>query len=123
MNIRGLDYRDYFIKAFNQNEDLRNELDEKSEVIAKIYSNEKTENYRGEDREKKQEDFLRIVNDILGKENLKVESEIHDFFGDNIVRVVDDITGELVSETPSKTILDMMAKLCEMSGVLIDKRA
>lgn len=123
MNIRGIDYRDYFIKAFNQNDELKQQLNEKSEIIARIYKNEKSENYQGEEREKKPEEFIELVNDVLKRGNLKIESEIHEFFKDTIIKVVDEVTGEIVSEVPSKALLDMVAEFCKNAGILIDKKA
>ena len=123
MNIRGLDYKDYFNKAFNQNEEFKKGLEEKSEVIAKIYKNEKAENYFDKNKEWKKQEFIKLVNDALSKDRLKVESEIHEFFGDNIIKIVDTVTGKIVSEVPSKALLDMVAEFCKNAGILIDEKA
>ena len=39
-----------------------------------------------------------------------------------IVRVIDNNTNEVINEIPNKKILDMVAKMCEMAGILVDKK-
>jgi len=39
------------------------------------------------------------------------------------IKIVDDATGQVLQELPPKKILDMIAKMMEMVGVLFDKKA
>jgi flagellar protein FlaG len=50
------------------------------------------------------------------------EFSIHEGTKEIMVKVLDRDTGELIREIPSEKILDMVAKLWEMSGVLVDER-
>ena len=52
-----------------------------------------------------------------------MQYEKHDVLNEMIVRVIDNNTNEVIKEIPSKKILDMVAKMCEMAGVLVDKKA
>jgi flagellar protein FlaG len=40
-----------------------------------------------------------------------------------MIKIIDDKTGEVIQEVPPKKILDMVAKMLEIVGVLIDKKA
>lgn len=63
------------------------------------------------------------LNKFLEDENLHVEYEVHDKLKDVMIKIVNTTTKEVVMEIPPKKILDMVAKMCEMVGVLVDKKA
>lgn len=49
--------------------------------------------------------------------------QVHDKTGDMIVRIVDTNTKEVIREIPSEKILDMVANMLEMAGILVDEHA
>lgn len=63
------------------------------------------------------------LNKLMEDSNTHLEYAIHDVFKDIMITVVDNDTKQVISEIPPKRILDMVAKLCEIAGVLIDKKA
>lgn len=63
------------------------------------------------------------INKFLEDNKSHAEYEIHDKFKDVMIKIVDDKTGEVIQELPPKKILDMVAKMCELVGVLFDKKA
>jgi len=63
------------------------------------------------------------VNKFLEDNKTHAEYEIHDKFRDLMIKIVDDKTGQVIQELPPKKILDMVAKMCELVGVLFDKKA
>lgn len=64
------------------------------------------------------------LNKFLEGETTHVEYEAHDVYKhDIIIKIVDNNTGKVIMEVPPKKILDMVAKMCEMVGVLVDKKA
>lgn len=63
------------------------------------------------------------INKILEGEGTHIQYERHDFFKQMIIRVIDNKTNEVIEEIPSKKILDVVAKMCEMAGILVDKKA
>lgn len=74
--------------------------------------------------EKKQiKNSVNSLNKLLQKENTHVEYKIHKYFGDVILKIVDNNTKEVVKEMPPEKILDMIQKMCEMDGVFVNKRA
>jgi flagellar protein FlaG len=61
---------------------------------------------------------------LLEDKNTHIEYEQDDNFKNvMIMKVVDNDTKEVINEIPSKQVLDMVAKFCEMAGILLNKRA
>jgi flagellar protein FlaG len=54
--------------------------------------------------------------------NRRFEFSIHDETNQIMVKVYDSDTDELIKEIPNEKILDMVAKICEMAGILVDER-
>ena len=63
------------------------------------------------------------LNNFLEEDNIEVKYEIHPKFKDIMVKIIEKDTGEVITEIPPKKILDMVAKMCEMVGVLFDDKA
>ncbi|MCB2294284.1 flagellar protein FlaG [Clostridium algoriphilum] len=63
------------------------------------------------------------INKILEGEGTHLLYEKHDVLNQMIIRVVDNNTNEVIEEIPSKKILDMVAKMCKMAGILVNKKA
>lgn len=64
------------------------------------------------------------INKLLEGEQTHAEYSYHDFYkNDILIKIVDDTTGKVIQEIPPKKIIDMIAKMCEMVGVLVDKKA
>jgi len=63
------------------------------------------------------------INKILEGEGTHLQYEKHDVLNQMIIKVIDNDTNEVINEMPSKKILDMVAKMCEMAGILVDKKA
>lgn len=40
-----------------------------------------------------------------------------------MIKIIDNETNEVIFEVPPKKILDMVTKMCELAGVLLDKKA
>ncbi|MBK1812938.1 flagellar protein FlaG [Clostridium sp. YIM B02505] len=64
------------------------------------------------------------LNKFLEGDNAHAVYEMHDKFkSDLMIKIIDDKTKEVLMEVPPKKILDMVAKLCELVGVVFDKKA
>jgi flagellar protein FlaG len=63
------------------------------------------------------------INKFLEDNKTHAEYEIHDKFKDIMIKIVDDKTGDVIQELPPKKLLDMVAKMCELVGVIFDKKA
>ena len=72
------------------------------------------------------ERLVRMAVDKANKQMMSRETslqfEAYDRTGDMIVRIIDTNTKEVIREIPSKKILDMVANMLEMAGLLVDER-
>lgn len=62
------------------------------------------------------------ANDALSVANRKFEYSIHEETKEIMVKVIDSETDEVIREIPPEKILDMVAKMWEMAGILVDER-
>jgi len=63
------------------------------------------------------------LNKFMEDEDIYTEYEVHDKFNQVMIKIVDNKTKDVLLEVPPKKILDMVAKMCEMVGILVDKKA
>lgn len=66
---------------------------------------------------------IETANDALKAYNKRFEYKIHDDTKRIMVTIVNPDTDEVIKEIPSEKVLDMVAKIWEMSGVLIDEKS
>ncbi|MBU3109066.1 flagellar protein FlaG [Clostridium gasigenes] len=74
----------------------------------------------------KEEEIAKAVdklNKLLQEDNTTVEYSIHEVFGDTMIKIINKNTKEVLVEVPPKTVLDLVAKMCERAGILIDKKS
>ncbi|QAA31644.1 flagellar protein FlaG [Clostridium manihotivorum] len=63
------------------------------------------------------------LNRFLEGDNAHAVYEVHDKFkSDIMIKIIDNRTKEVLMEVPPKKILDMVAKMCELVGVIFDKK-
>ena len=61
-------------------------------------------------------------NDILFKDDNHFEFEIHEGTGRMMVKLVNKETKEIIKEIPSEKILDLIANIWDLVGILVDER-
>jgi len=76
-----------------------------------------------ENSEKEIKNAVNKINKFLEGEGTHLQYEKHDVLNEMIVKVIDNNSNEVINEIPNKKILDMVAKMCEMAGILVDKKA
>ncbi|MDS0524120.1 flagellar protein FlaG [Clostridium sp. SHJSY1] len=89
------------------------------DVRVETSQGEKVNDYLPEDLKK----AIDKLNNFLKDEHTHVEYSIHDKFKTVMIKIVDDSTKETIMEVPPKKILDLVAKMCELAGVIYDKKA
>ncbi|EPN2035445.1 flagellar protein FlaG [Clostridium botulinum] len=67
-------------------------------------------------------DSVDKLNKLLEGQDIRLEYEIYGKFRDLTIRLIDTKTKEVIKEIPPRKIIDMVAKLCEMVGVLVDEK-
>ena len=62
------------------------------------------------------------ANKAITGSNRKFEFSIHEATKEIMIKVLDSDTNEVVREIPNEKILDMVAKMWEMAGIMVDER-
>lgn len=62
------------------------------------------------------------ANHALISSNRALEFSVHEKTKEIMVKVIDTETKEVIREIPSEKILDMVANILEMAGILVDER-
>lgn len=87
-------------------------------------TNTPEENKKININDKELQKALKKLSDFIADDNTKVEYQYHDKFkNDLMIKIVNKDTNETILEVPPKKILDLVAKMMEMVGVLFDKKA
>lgn len=96
-----------------------NSTKESLETTSKVsYNNKDT---KADGREVK--NMVDGLNKLIKNADTHLEYEKHEKLNEYVIRIVDNETKEVVKEIPPKKILDMVAKMCEMIGIIVDKKA
>ncbi len=110
--------------TLDANSNLSNGVQINSTTTLESTSN--VDNKDTDDKKINEKDLKKAVdklNKFLEDNKTHAEYKFHDkFSNDLMIKIVDD-KGKVVQEIPPKKILDMVAKMCEMVGVLFDKKA
>lgn len=62
------------------------------------------------------------LNKFVQSGNTHLKFTFHEKLNEYYVQIIDDQTNEVIREVPSKKILDMVAKIHEMIGLLVDEK-
>ena len=113
------------IGGINQNKFL--DVDKSYKVSENIKVSRPTESNNSlnekENSEMEVKNAVSKINKVLEGEGTHIQYQKHDVLNQMIISVIDDNTNEVINEIPSKKILDMVAKMCELAGILVDKKA
>ncbi len=113
--------------ANSQNTDVVSEnsatpkLDETTAEVAK--TSEESKDYNGqEQKEPDLEQIKKAVENINKKLNTEAVFGIHEGTNRVTIKLVDRDTKKTIKELPPEKTLDMIAKVWEMAGILIDEK-
>ena len=67
-------------------------------------------------------DAIERANKSLTGTNRRFEISVHEKTNDIMVKVIDTESNEVIREIPPEKILDLVAKLWELAGILMDER-
>ncbi|CAG7633907.1 hypothetical protein PAESOLCIP111_03512 [Paenibacillus solanacearum] len=85
----------------------------------------KLEEMRGKGISIGEEQLIKMIeraNKALEGKSTSFEFSIHEKTKSIMVKVLDKETGSVLREIPSEKILDMVAKMCEMTGLILDEK-
>lgn len=103
-----------------------NRLDRNNEFVPKNISEDNefkySKNDEHEDMENKLIKSIESANDELVVYDRKFEFSIHEKTKEIMVKVIDTSTGEVIREIPPEKILDLVASLWEIAGLIVDEK-
>lgn len=67
-------------------------------------------------------DAIEKANKAISMSSRKFEYSIHERTKQIMIKVIDSDTNEVVREIPPEKVLDMVAKMWEMAGIMVDER-
>ena len=91
---------------------------EKESFIDTEVGSEGQENFNKKDLDK----AVNKLNKFLEDDKTHAEYSVHEELNTLMIKIVDDVTKEVIMEVPPKKILDMVASMCKQFG-LLDKKA
>jgi flagellar protein FlaG len=106
------------IQSGNLNFEVQNKGITKNTEVNETKYSDKTE--------LKEDDIKKAVeklNNFLEDNGTYAEYKVHEKLKDIMITIRDTKTKEVIKELPPKKILDMVAKMVEMAGLLVDERA
>ena len=65
---------------------------------------------------------LEKINTFLNDNNTYAEYEMHDKLNHIMIRIINKDTHEVLLEVPPKKILDLVSRMCELVGILVDEK-
>ncbi|RKD32338.1 flagellar biosynthesis protein FlaG [Thermohalobacter berrensis] len=92
--------------------------DKSKEVEAGVVNNE-------ENKKVSEDELIHAIekaNESVKIYDRRLEFSIHEKTKEIIVKVIDTNTDEVIREIPPKKILDMVAKMWELAGILVDEK-
>jgi flagellar protein FlaG len=104
------------------------ETAEVAPVVPNRSNPERPQEATGTSRENREDvellkEFLEVAQNHFQVTDIGLDFSVHGDTGRIKVSVTDNETGELIREIPSEQILNLMARLDEMMGILFDAKA
>lgn len=111
-------YQNKAIEDGTEKSSLKNDNTRKDDDL-----NSKENNKIDKKTDKKEIDkAINTLNKFLEPEKTHAEYSMHKELGTIMIKIIDDNSKKVILEVPSEKILNMVASMCEKSG-LIDKKA
>lgn len=68
------------------------------------------------------EEAVKSTNKLIFNDSRKFEFKVHERTGRMMVKLIDRDTDEIVKELPPEKILDLVASIWDLVGILVDER-
>jgi flagellar protein FlaG len=65
---------------------------------------------------------VEVLNKVLQSKQSYVKFVLHDQLNEYFVQIVDNRTDQVIKEIPSKKMMDTVAKMYELIGILVDQK-
>lgn len=126
MGVNGVNLGNEINKVESTKEEISSTI-----IINELMNNDNIQGKKAQEAKSKEEKYNKKelkkavdeVNKFLIKDKTHAEYSVHEVFNRIMIKIIDDKTDEVVLEVPPKKLIDMVAKLCKLAGVIVDKRA
>ena len=126
MGVNGVNLGNEINKVESTKEEISSTI-----IINELMNNDNIQGKKAQEAKSKEEKYNKKelkkavdeVNKFLIKDKTHAEYSVHEVFNRIMIKIIDDKTHEVVLEVPPKKLIDMVAKLCKLAGVIVDKRA
>ncbi|MBE0419561.1 flagellar protein FlaG [Pseudoalteromonas nigrifaciens] len=84
--------------------------------------NEQDNNTENQPLEREQlEKVAQQLQDFMGEMNRSLQFQVDQDSGRDVIKVLDKDTGDIIKQYPSEEVLNLVSKLSETAGILIDQ--
>ena len=98
-------------------------LDSRNQVLRPVVNRKAETPAAKEDIPREQvEKAAEKLNRLMGIIDRRLEFSVHEKSGQLMVKVIDQTTGDVLDEIPSKRALDILSSFDDLVGLLVDKR-
>lgn len=126
MGVNGVNLGNEINKVESTKEEISSTI-----IINELMNNDNIQGKKAQEAKSEEEKYNKKelkkavdeVNKFLIKDKTHAEYSVHEVFNRIMIKIIDDKTDEVVLEVPPKKLIDMVAKLCKLAGVIVDKRA
>lgn len=98
-------------------------VDSQIEAVRKVANGQQEQELQAQPTTTTVQEAVDDINKVLHYLNERLEFSVHEATNRIMVRVLDRETEEVLREIPPEQILDLVAKLWELVGLLVDKKA
>ncbi|NLK72087.1 MAG: flagellar protein FlaG [Clostridiales bacterium] len=89
----------------------------------KIFDKNVSELFENDEGKKAFEEVVDVANQIFFGEDNHFQFKVHEGTGRMMIKVVNTETGQVVKEVPPEKILNAVASLWELAGIIVDEKA
>ena len=90
--------------------------------VKKIDPQQETQKYKNEYSQTDLQRAVEEANEFIFKDNGRFEFKLHERTNRMMVKLVDKDTDEVIKEIPPEKILDLVASIWDLVGILVDER-
>jgi len=112
-----------FAKRAPKAESPQKALDKPIVEIKRIASDHLPESEKKEPSREEFEEILKVASEVIFGSDSHYEFKLHEKTGTMMCKLVDSETDETIREIPSEKILDMVAGIWELVGIIVDEKA
>ncbi|PLX32590.1 MAG: hypothetical protein C0604_05020, partial [Clostridiales bacterium] len=114
---------EFFSKGSPKAESPQKALDKPIVGIKRIASEHFSELERKEPNREEFKEILKAASEVIFGDDTHYEFKLHEKTGTMMCKLVDSETKETIREIPSEKILDMVAGIWELVGIIVDEKA